>query len=65
MILSHTDFISATAPAQPREADSHLPFRIVANNLWKSVLKYHRQHDLKGRMPERSEWLLAEGCADA
>ena len=24
MILSLTDFISATAPAQPREADSHL-----------------------------------------
>ena len=22
-----------------------------------------RQHDLKGRMPERSEWLLAEGGA--
>ena len=23
----------------------------------------HLQHDLKGRMPERSEWLLAEGVA--
>ena len=57
MILSLTDFISATAPAQPREAESQLPFRIVANksveirvktitstlNLWKSVLKYHHQ----------------------
>ena len=27
------------------------------------MVKPHRQHDLKGRMPERSEWLLAGGAA--
>ena len=27
------------------------------------MVKPHRQHDLKGRMPERSEWLVAEGGA--
>ena len=25
--------------------------------------KNRHQHDLKGRMPERSEWLVAEGVA--
>ena len=27
------------------------------------ISRYHRQHDLKGRMPERSEWLVAGGVA--
>ena len=35
---------------------------LITHYLWKSVLK-PPQNDLKGRMPERSEWLVAEGGA--
>ena len=35
---------------------------LITHYLWKSVLE-PPQNDLNGRMPERSEWLLAGGVA--